>query len=465
MTKYASNALLAALVSFSNEFAALCEATPGTDVEEVLNGLHLDRRLSPMHQGERVTPGILAYLRAGCGFGGSCLPKDVSALRDFARKQGVAPRLLDAVSAVNAGASGAIGGAGGRCHGTLRGADVAVLGLAFKAGTDDLRDSPALAVIRLLEEKGAVVRAYDPLITRLDGLRVCASAKEALTGADAAIVVTAWPEFAAFDWTALSAIMRRPILIDGRNALRGAVIPESSTCVPIGRHFEPQGVAVGLTTTGTAEPHPPAGARVSRCRPPAETVRAGKEPRQLFRPRLRRAGNGQPGRRLARFLAHARSLRRAARNAHAGFFGCARLRAGELGILGQPAHGGDHLLAGARSALGETDKPRLQPGDEVITPAVTFPTTLTPIVQNRLVPVFVDCEVGTYNINPRLLEAAIGPRTRAILLPHTLGLANAMDVVTEIARRHNLWLLEDSCDALGATFDGKLVGTFGDMAR
>jgi len=114
--------------------------------------------------------------------------------------------------------------------------------------------------------------------------------------------------------------------------------------------------------------------------------------------------------------------------------------------------------------LGDANKPRLRAGDEVITPAVTFPTTLTPIVQNRLVPVFVDCEVGTYNVNPQLLEAAIGPRTRALLLPHTLGLPNAMDVVTDIARRHHLWLLEDSCDALGATYDGKLIGTFGDMA-
>src|ERR1041385_794454 len=114
--------------------------------------------------------------------------------------------------------------------------------------------------------------------------------------------------------------------------------------------------------------------------------------------------------------------------------------------------------------LGDTNKAPLRAGDEVITPAVTFPTTLTPIVQNRLVPVFVDCEVGTYNVNPKLLEDAIGPRTRAMLLPHTLGLPNAMDVGTDIARRHNLWLLEDSCDALGATYDGKLIGTFGDMA-
>ena len=113
---------------------------------------------------------------------------------------------------------------------------------------------------------------------------------------------------------------------------------------------------------------------------------------------------------------------------------------------------------------GGTDKPRLRPGDEVITPAVTFPTTLTPIVQNRMVPVFVDCEIGTYNIDPRLIEGAIGPRTRAIVLPHTLGIPAAMDSVMDIAERHGLWVLEDSCDALGATFDGKIVGSFGDLA-
>jgi len=114
--------------------------------------------------------------------------------------------------------------------------------------------------------------------------------------------------------------------------------------------------------------------------------------------------------------------------------------------------------------LGDTAKPRLVPGDELITPAVTFPTTLTPIVQNQLVPVFVDCEIGTYNINPALIEAAIGPRTRGIFVPHTLGNPCDLDVIMEIAGRHNLWVLEDCCDGLGATFDGKLVGTFGDMA-
>ena len=114
--------------------------------------------------------------------------------------------------------------------------------------------------------------------------------------------------------------------------------------------------------------------------------------------------------------------------------------------------------------VGGAYPPPLQPGDEVVTPAVTFPTTVAPIVQNRLVPVFVDCEVGTYNINPGLVEDAIGPRTRAILVPHTLGNPCDMEILAEIARRRGLWLLEDCCDALGATFNGQLAGTFGEMA-
>ena len=106
----------------------------------------------------------------------------------------------------------------------------------------------------------------------------------------------------------------------------------------------------------------------------------------------------------------------------------------------------------------------LLPGDEVITPSVTFPTTVAPIIQNRLVPVFVDCEVGTYNINPQLIEDAIGPRTKAIFVPHTVGNPCDMDIITEVAARKGLWLLEDGCDALGATFNGRLAGTFGAMS-
>lgn len=107
---------------------------------------------------------------------------------------------------------------------------------------------------------------------------------------------------------------------------------------------------------------------------------------------------------------------------------------------------------------------RLKPGDEVITTAVTFPTTLSPVVQFGLVPVFVDCEIGTYNINADLIEKAISKKTKAIIIPHTLGNPCNMDVIMPLARKYKLIVLEDACDALGAKFNGKLCATFGDMA-
>ncbi len=109
-------------------------------------------------------------------------------------------------------------------------------------------------------------------------------------------------------------------------------------------------------------------------------------------------------------------------------------------------------------------KDPLKQGDEVITPAVTFPTTLTPILQNGLVPVFIDCDIGTYNIIPRLLEGAVGPKTKAIFIPHTLGNPAHMDIVMEVAKRNGLYVLEDACDALGAEWDGRPIGSFGNMA-
>jgi CDP-6-deoxy-D-xylo-4-hexulose-3-dehydrase len=105
----------------------------------------------------------------------------------------------------------------------------------------------------------------------------------------------------------------------------------------------------------------------------------------------------------------------------------------------------------------------LKAGDEVITPAVTFPTTLAPILQFGLIPVFVDCDLGTYNADPQRVEDAISPKTRALVLPHTLGNPLELDALMEIAARHNLFFIEDSCDALGATFEGRPVGTFGDL--
>jgi len=116
------------------------------------------------------------------------------------------------------------------------------------------------------------------------------------------------------------------------------------------------------------------------------------------------------------------------------------------------------------SLMSEQLKGSLKPGDEVITPAVTFPTTLAPILQNGCVPVFVDCELATYNIDAAKIEDALSSRTRAILMPHTLGNPCDLDKITAIAENHGLFLLEDVCDAFGSRYDGRLVGTFGDMA-
>ena len=245
MIKYASNALLATLISFSNEIAALCETTSSADARVVLQGVHLDRRLSPVVNGQRISPGILSFLWAGCGFGGSCLPKDVNALRAYARERLVTPRLLDAVMAVNAERPGELERLAEEALGSLRGATLAVLGLAFKPGTDDLRESAALAVIRLLRDKGAEVRAYDPILTSapdgsgLDSLAtLCTTPQEALRGVDAVIVATACSEFVALDWPALCGQMRQPVIIDGRNALDGISWPKGVRYFAIGRMSE-----------------------------------------------------------------------------------------------------------------------------------------------------------------------------------------------------------------------------------
>jgi CDP-6-deoxy-D-xylo-4-hexulose-3-dehydrase len=121
-------------------------------------------------------------------------------------------------------------------------------------------------------------------------------------------------------------------------------------------------------------------------------------------------------------------------------------------------------LCAVASLMSEQLERPLRAGDEVITPAVTFPTTVAPLVQAGLVPVFMDCEIGTYNINPTLLEGAVSEKTRAIFVPHTLGNPCDMDVICELARRHSLYLVEDACDALGSRFRNRLVGTFGDMS-
>ena len=123
-----------------------------------------------------------------------------------------------------------------------------------------------------------------------------------------------------------------------------------------------------------------------------------------------------------------------------------------------------NLLAMSALTSESLGEDRLAPGDEVVTVAAGFPTTVAPIVQNGLVPVFVDISLGTYNANVDAIEAAVGPRTRAIILAHTLGNPFDLDRITALAAKHDLWLIEDNCDALGATYRGRVTGTFGDLA-
>jgi UDPglucose 6-dehydrogenase len=239
MTKYTSNALLATLISFSNEIATLCEATPGTDVEQVMDALHLDRRLNWKVGGKRHSPSILSFLRAGCGFGGSCLPKDVTALQMFGRTKGVKVPLLEAVLNINRSRPNALISMAESAVGDLKDKTIAVLGLAFKPGTDDVRDSPALAVIDLLRKKNAVIRGYDPLVSSLSvngtAITVCRSPNEALSGADAAVITSALSELARWNWDALSEEMHRPVVIDGRSVLRQVNLPARIEYIPIGQ--------------------------------------------------------------------------------------------------------------------------------------------------------------------------------------------------------------------------------------
>ncbi len=212
MIKYASNAFLATKISFVNEISALCELT-GADVGEVAKGMGLDGRI-----GSR-------FLNPGIGWGGSCFPKDVSALRAAARGYGHGTPLLDATVAVNEGQRKKVIQKLKRDLHTLNGRRIALLGLAFKPNTDDLRGAPSLEMARMLISLGAEILAYDPVAgkkaARLlpEGAKVVFDPYEALEGAHAAVVVTEWEEVRSLNLGRVASLMREPpLLVDGRNA-------------------------------------------------------------------------------------------------------------------------------------------------------------------------------------------------------------------------------------------------------
>ncbi|MBA6441677.1 MULTISPECIES: UDP-glucose dehydrogenase family protein [Streptomyces] len=215
LAKYAANFFLAMKLSFANNLATLCEHF-GADVDDVLTGIGHDPRIGS------------AFLKPGPGWGGSCLPKDTHALLTICQESGVDFPLLGATIETNVEhqrrlvervVAGCTPG-----DGSLRGVRLAVLGLAFKAGTSDLRDSPALAIARLLKERGAELHAYDPALNETrpdlsDLLTLADTPEEALRGARACLVLTEWPEFRALDWERAAGLLGSPVVYDFRNLL------------------------------------------------------------------------------------------------------------------------------------------------------------------------------------------------------------------------------------------------------
>jgi UDPglucose 6-dehydrogenase len=211
MIKLASNAFLATKISFINEIANVCEEV-GADVGQVAKGMGLDERIGT------------SFLRAGIGYGGSCFPKDVSALKMLAGNTGYHFQLLTAVIEVNELQKRRVVGKLEKHLGSLIGKRVALLGLAFKPDTDDMREASSLVLAARLQGEGAEVVAYDPVASEraaslLGSVEMATSAMEAIDGADAAVLVTEWGEFKDLDWSAAAERMTRPLIVDGRNFL------------------------------------------------------------------------------------------------------------------------------------------------------------------------------------------------------------------------------------------------------
>ncbi len=236
MIKYASNAFLATKISFVNEIANVCEQV-GADVREVARGMGLDHRIGPH------------FLQAGIGYGGSCFPKDVQALKQLAGNSGYHFQLLNAVLEVNALQKRRVVTKLKQRLGRLHGKKVTLLGLTFKPNTDDLREASSIVLAARLQGEGAEVSAHDPMIPAgehplFPGVTIVDDPLEALSDADAAVLVTEWSEFGRLDWDAVAAAMRRPLLIDGRNFLDPDVVT--------GAGLEYDGIGRGDTAVAAA---------------------------------------------------------------------------------------------------------------------------------------------------------------------------------------------------------------------
>lgn len=219
MIKYAANAFLATKISFINEVANVCELV-GADVDMVKEGIGSDKRIGK------------AFLYAGLGYGGSCFPKDVRALQQFANHKGYDFKLIKAVIEVNEQQRVLFISKLKKHLKDLKNKEILVLGLAFKANTDDVRESAAIDIIKRLQDEGAKIRAYDPaaLITAqavLDGeIKYVGNPLDGAKGADAIVIATEWPDFKNLDWLQIYSLVSKPIIVDGRNLLDAKMVRE-----------------------------------------------------------------------------------------------------------------------------------------------------------------------------------------------------------------------------------------------
>jgi UDPglucose 6-dehydrogenase len=229
LAKYASNAMLATRISFMNEVANVCELV-GADVDQVRRAIGADKRIGT------------SFLFPGVGYGGSCFPKDVQAMRRFAADRDYDFKILDAVEEVNKFQKTKLVTAMRKHFGSLKGKTIAVWGLAFKPRTDDMREAPSIPMIEALLSAGASVQAFDPEAARVAkgifGSRItyAASSYDAVKGADALGIVTEWNEFRRPDLSRVRSLMRSPVIFDGRNLFAPAHMKENGfTYYSIGR--------------------------------------------------------------------------------------------------------------------------------------------------------------------------------------------------------------------------------------
>ena len=232
MIKYTSNAVLATMISFSNEIANLCTTLGGVDVTDVMQGVHLARYFTTtLEDGRRIQAPISSFLWAGCGYGGSCLPKDTKALSAHGAAHGAVMPLLDAVIQTNLAQPARMIALLEKHFPSLRGLRVALLGLSFKEDTDDMRESPAIPIARILVERGTKVMAYDPIAGNAArallpvGVRYADTLEQALAEADAALLITRWAEFSRLP-ELLAKRVDAPLLIDGRRMIDPRAVPK-----------------------------------------------------------------------------------------------------------------------------------------------------------------------------------------------------------------------------------------------